>query len=115
MKIYQHTPSGYIIAACGSDAAHEIETLMDAANISRYYVTNYASAIETDRLDTRLFASIEKQKAYFAKKLSDAERELRSTLFGARATLANELRRATGDDRSAIETSIAGIDAELAG
>lgn len=91
-----------------------IENAMSAAKISRYYTSSFASALDSDRLDGRLFADLAEQKKYFGGKLADAKRDLRSTLFGARGTLAAELRRATGDDRAAIESAIAGVDAELA-
>ncbi len=38
---------------------------------------------------------------------------LRDALFGARAALASDLRRASGEDKADLESAIAGIDAEL--
>jgi hypothetical protein len=90
------------------------EQAIASANTSRYYVRSYDAAMKSP-LDGELFATLEKQESYFARKLAESKQSLRDNLFGARAVLAIELRALKGDDRTEVEIAIAGIDSELEG
>lgn len=91
-----------------------MENALSATNIGRHYVTGYAAAYLSDRLDGRLFATIADQKKFFGRRLGDAKRELRSALFAARSALVAARLGSSGGHPTAIETAISGIDAELA-
>ena len=90
-----------------------IESALSSAKLAREYVTAYTSALNSEVLDDRLFADMATQKSFFSKKLQVSKSQLRDSLFGGRGKLSADLRDATGDDKAALETAIAGIDAEL--
>lgn len=91
-----------------------IKNAMQAAEISRYYVSGYESSAKSDKLDGRHFMDLDEQRAYFRGKAQEFRRTLHDNLFGARAKLAGEMRTTTdAGDRAALESALAGIDYEL--
>lgn len=92
-----------------------IENALEAAKISRYYLTSYTSAERSNVLDGRLWATIEEQKRYFARHIAEAKQSLHGNLSALRV-LCTEALRATKDaaDRAAIEAQIEALDKEMA-
>lgn len=93
----------------------KITSALETAKISRYYATAYDRAERSDKLDGKLFASLDEQRRYFRTRRESAEKSLRGDLFALRAMCTDLLTKTTDEaDRAAIEAQISAIDREVA-
>lgn len=88
---------------------------LQSANISRDYVSSYARALESEKVDGKLFSDIQAQRRFFTRKLNDAKGAHRDNLNAAIAQL-TAAQNATTDkkERAEIDLAVSAVALELA-
>lgn len=86
-----------------------------SAKISRYYLSTYRDAEKSNKLDGRLFATIEEQKRYFARHVASAKDSLMGNLSALRVLCTEALVSTTdAETKAALQSQIAALDKEMA-
>lgn len=90
-----------------------VNEVIQAASMSRGYVTQYRQAIESKKLDSALFATMAEQQAFFRSKIQEFSRPHRDNLRRLRDLYSAGLLEASPERREEIKLILAGIDSEI--
>lgn len=92
----------------------KIKSALETAKISRYYLSAYANAEKSTKLDGKLFSTLEEQKRYFAVRRERSAESLRGDLSALRM-MCTDLLTKTSDAaaRAAVEAQIEALDKEI--